>query len=138
MKEYIISVLLAIILPVKLYLLIAGIIYHVDIYLGTRKAIRNKTFDWQRFLSGYIYKLMIYSGGIILLYWFQELLLFEVISFFFSIPPNFIIKFGTMLIVSTEMISIHKKIKERYGFDVVERYKNVIRTIKTIKKDLND
>lgn len=131
-----IMTLLAVILPIKLYILSVGIIWHLDIILGTWNAIKNKEYVTKTLLKGYIKKFAIYTTTLILASVFSKLFLHDVINFFIDIPEDFLIKLMTAVVTIYEGISINKHTKKLFCFDMYGIIKKGIGAIKNFKKDL--
>lgn len=127
---------LAVILPIKLYILSVGIIWHLDIILGAFGAIKDNNYNTSDLLKGYVKKFIIYTSTLFLASVFSKLFLHDVISFFVAIPDDFLIKLMTAVVTIYEGNSINKHTKKLFGFDVYGIIKKGLKSVKNFKKEL--
>lgn len=129
--------ILAIILPVQLYLLLIGGVILLDSYYGYHKAIFLKEkISWLKFFKGIRKKIAIYTPAMLGIYWLDFHLLNEFLLQFLSIDMV-ITKIGCTVLLSTEIASINQNIKTITGKSLYKRIKDTMGVAKDLKQDID-
>lgn len=136
--SWLLSGILSIILPVKLYLVVVGMVIFLDAFYSIRALKKkNEKFKMSKFLDGFIKKTAIYSPAVVGIYYLEAFLLKEIMEYFINIP--FIItKILTMGILSKELISINKNYAIISGQSIVSGIKSIFSIVKETKKEINN
>lgn len=136
--SFILSGVLSILLPVKLYLIVITIIIFLDMFYGIRSLKKkSKSFKWSIFLDGFIKKTAIYTPAIVGIYYLEAFILKEIMEYFINIP--FIItKVMTMGILSRELISINSNYETISGQSITSGVKSIFKIVKDSKKEIDN
>lgn len=136
--EAVINFILAIILPVGVYLLIIGGLMFVDTLLGLYRVKKNKEkFIWSKFFKGLITKMYVYTPIIVCVYWMDFHLLNDIVKLFINVDLLFT-KLASLILSSTEITSINKNFKAVTGKSLLDRLRNVVKVAHSVKNEIND
>lgn len=137
--DWLLAIILSILVGVKVYLLLVGLLFVFDTILGvmTLKK-RGLKFSLNTLLTGLVTKMVFYTPAIISIYLIDTILLGDVITPLFKIE-NLITKLGTFAVLSKELISINRLSKILFGKSITEdadvaldnitKYKNKVKDI---------
>lgn len=137
--DWLLAIILSILVGVKIYLLLVGVLFVFDTILGvmTLKK-RGLKFSLNTLLTGIVTKMVFYTPAIISIYLIDTILLGDLITPLFKIE-NLITKLGTFAVLSKELISINRLSKILFGKSITEdadvaldnitKYKNKVRDI---------
>lgn len=136
--ELILNAILAIILPIQIYLLLVGGFIALSTFLGILAAKKEKEkIELGKLTSGLVRKMFIYTPTTIAIYWLDTILLGDILMQFIPVQ-NFITKVGTMIILGNEFVSINKNFAILTGKSISDRAKIGIKNILSLKKQYNE
>lgn len=135
----ILNFLLAIILPVQVYLLLIGGVILLDSWYGYLKAKKKSGggFDMFLLLSGIRNKMAIYTPAMLGVYWLDFHLLNEFLLTIITVPMA-ITKVGCVILMSTEIASINRNIKAITGKSLRQRVKESMNYAKEVNDGIKD
>lgn len=135
--EAIVNVILAIVLPVEMYLSIVGIMMTLDTYFGLGVARRDKTFSFKKLLNGILIKIRLYTPIVVAIYWLDEFAINSIVYNFINID-HLVTRFVTGIILLREGNSILLKVKDKYNFDLKLEGRKLFNFIKSSKKEIDE
>lgn len=134
----VLNFLLAIILPVQVYLLLIGGVILMDSYYGILLVRKEKgKFSALKMFKGIRNKIAIYTPAMLGVYWLDMHLLNEFVLQFINIQSA-VTKIGCAVLISTELSSINENINKITGTSLRQRLKNLFRVAKDVKNDYDD
>jgi hypothetical protein len=132
--EWIFGMILAILLPVQLYLGLVGAIVLVDLLLALA-ANDSGEFKWKKLWDGLLRKVLIYPLIVIILFWIDELIVNPFITEYFKV--NHIgTKFGLMVVFGRDMSSIITHYNKIFKTDLKSNAGVLYEKIKSFITDL--
>lgn len=136
--NYILSLFLALVLPVQIYLLLIGGAILMDSYYGALWAKKNKNkFNLVKLFRGIRNKMAIYTPAMLGIFWLDFHLLNEFVLQFITVDSA-VTKLGCAILISTELASINQKINYLTGVSLRQRMKNTFKFFKDSKESIED
>lgn len=133
--EWILNVVLAIILPVQLYLLFVGEFIFVSTLLGVLAAKKQKEkISLKKLTSGLVHKMFVYTPTVVALYYLDTFMLNEIVLQFTPVN-NLITKLGTIIILGDLFASINKNFEILTGKSISDRVKEFFKLVLGVKKN---
>jgi hypothetical protein len=123
--------------PIKgiVFLMIALII--TDTVTGIWKSKKLGIPITSRGLSAMISKVLLYCGGVMMIFSVDRLILNDLMMQFFTVDLM-MTKILSMIFAFVEVVSINENWKAVHGFDILEHAKKLTKRAKVIKKELDD
>lgn len=109
----------------------------VDTITGIWKSKKCGIPITSRGMSGFISKVFLYCGGVLLIFAVDKLLLNEILLYFFTVE-YLATKCISMIFAFVELISINENWKAVKGFDLWSQFKGLASRAKEIKKELEE
>lgn len=139
--ENMVLFILGIILPVKIYLLIVGLIICIDTYYGLKAAkTSNTVFSFKKLFDGLIKKFTRYSIFVLAVYWVDTTFFNDLIVEYKPVLDHIITKLWTMILLAREVVSINDNYKVVHGHSFGDNIKTLVgfgKKAKDIYDDFN-
>lgn len=129
--------LIAFFAPVKEIIILMICMIFIDTITGIWKSVKLGVPITSRMLSRIISKLILYCGGVLLVYGVDSLLMNDILMRFFTVDL-LMTKVVAMIFAFIELISINENWKAVKGFDIWEKFKELTKRAKTIKEEITD
>lgn len=124
---------IALLSPIKIFLVLVGIFIFIDTILGIWAAKKNGIKIESRKLSKFISKMFVYNMVVILAFLLDKYLLGEFFLLFLSIPLA-ITKLTTIGLVLNEAYSMDEKVRNVKGVGIWDIFSKLLGLAKFIKK----
>lgn len=132
-----INIILAFLLPIKMLIVLVGLMIVLDTITGLWKAKKTKEKITSKKLSRVISKMVLYQVALITFFILDKFIFGELVGAFTSIP-HLLTKVVAVFFVGVELISINENVNGIYGFNLFKMFRNMLSRAKEVRKDIDD
>lgn len=136
--EWLVNILMAIIIGVQYYILVAGFLFFIDTFFKILSLkISNEKFNLKKMVGGIVLKMVIYTPMIVSIYLLDILILNDIINMFINLD-HIITKIGVFILISQEIISITNSFEKLMGFKILKRTNKLWKFLKKGVEEFKD